>query len=442
MRRKIVLVGGGSNAWAPRIVKDMLLTEAICDSRFVLFDIDRASAERVARISRKVNAVLKTPATFEATHRRDKAFEGADYIIVTISTGGLDAMAHDLAIPEEYGIFHTVGDTSGPGGWARLIRNFRVFSEMGAAINRLAPGAMVLNYTNPMTTLTQVLSRVCAGPVVGLCHGLFENLTFLKQFYRVTDETDISVSYAGLNHFFWITKARVGSTDVIADLNEQLRKKSLTDLTRETLADAMGYKSNRELATELFRVTGYMPYIGDRHTCEFFPWTITSRRNMKKYKLVRTTIQERRDQFAKRAARLDEILAGDLPQDYLDRSRETAADIVAAHAGGKPFIDVGNLPNIGQISNLPDGTVVETAIRVDQNGFAPIAFGALPDPIAGWIAPHAKAFNLLVDACFRNDRREALNALRLDPVCSHLTTDRVIEMGNRLLAANERFIDM
>ena len=66
-------------------------------------------------------------------------------------------MAHDLAIPEKYGIFHTVGDTSGPGGWARLMRNFSVFKKLAEDINRHAPGAMVLNYSNPMTTLTQIL---------------------------------------------------------------------------------------------------------------------------------------------------------------------------------------------------------------------------------------------------------------------------------------------
>ena len=81
----------------------------------------------------------------------------ANFFKTNFYTGGLDAMAHDLAIPEEYGIYHTVGDTAGPGGWARTIRNFDVFVSLAEAIKRLAPGAVVLNYTNPMTTLTTVL---------------------------------------------------------------------------------------------------------------------------------------------------------------------------------------------------------------------------------------------------------------------------------------------
>jgi alpha-galactosidase len=368
------------------------------------------------------------------------AFKDAEYITITISTGGFDAMAHDLSIPEEYGIFHTVGDTSGPGGWARLMRNFNVFKNLGEDINRYAPGAMVLNYSNPMTTLTQILCRVCTGPVVGLCHGLFENLEFFKRFYKLESEDQISVRYAGLNHFFWMTEASTPKMDVTADLERRLKKQSFTDMLRESSPDAMGFHSNRELATELFRLTGVMPYLGDRHTCEFFPQYITSRTNMKKYKLIRTTIKERRDGFNVRKKNLENSIAAELPKESFVRSRETAADIISAHVESRSFIDVGNVPNIGQISNLPLGTVVETAVRVDRNGFSPIAFGPLPEPILSFIEPFARAFNAGVDACFEGNREKALMALRMDPLCSHLTADQVLEMGNRLLAAHKPFI--
>lgn len=168
-RHRIVLVGGGSNAWTPGIVKDMLLTEGIANSDFVLFDINRKASD--------LNAAF---------------------------------MAHDLAIPEKYGIYHTVGDTAGPGDWARFIRNFGVFASLADDLKRLAPNAVVLNYTNPMTALTAVLARRFPGPVVGLCHGLFENLEFLKNLGGLEREEDLSIRYAWVNHFFWITEAHQG----------------------------------------------------------------------------------------------------------------------------------------------------------------------------------------------------------------------------------------
>lgn len=454
MRKKIVIVGGGSNAWTPNIVKDMLLMESLRDCEYVLYDINKKASDFIRSFLLELNAkFLHVPAEIVSTDNREQAFRKADYIIITISTGGLDAMAYDLAIPEDYGIFHTVGDTTGPGGWARLLRNFEVFRKLALDINRLAPGAVVLNYTNPMTTLTDVLCRLCQGPVVGLCHGLFGNLHFFKEIYKLKNEDEIAVKYAGVNHFFWITAAKAGSIDVLADLRKRLCKKTITDLLCETISDPMGYHSHHELATELFRTTGFLPYLADRHTCEFLPGYITSRKNMKNYRLVRTSITERHRGFRSRNNHLSNMLGclrRGRPEDltwireknkwYVEKSRETAANIIDAHISGKTFIDVGNLPNIGQVANLPMGTVVETAIRVDRNGFTPLAFGALPEKVYGLVAPWPTVFDMTVEACFRADKEMALQALRFDPVCSHLNAQQVREMGERLMRAHKAYL--
>jgi len=437
---RIVIVGGGSPAWTPRIVKDMLLTESLSSAHYVLYDVDKAASDLTRALLMKLAKQLKTNPRITSADRRASAFRDADYFVITISTGGLNAMARDLAIPEDYSIYHTVGDTTGPGGWARLMRNFEVFARLARDFNRYAPGAMVLNYSNPMTTLTDVLSRLCLGPVIGLCHGLFENLAAMKDMYGLESEDQIAVKYAGLNHFFWITHATTGSVDVIEDLNRKLRRRTMLDLIRKSLADPMGYKSNHDFATELFRLTGVMPYLADRHTSEFFPWLITSRRNIRRYKLVRTSIQYRRQILRNNRSRITKMLSGNLDKKMLTRSREAAADIIDAHSQGKVFIDVGNVPNSGQISNVALGAVVETAVRVDANGLAPVSFGALPEIVSGFVDPWVASFGMAVDACFESDRGKALQALRLDPVCLHLSTAEVNDMGNRLLKAHRRFI--
>lgn len=453
-RKKIVIIGGGSYAWTPKIVKDMLLTAGLGASEYVLYDINKKAGDLVRDFLLEINAkYLHAKATIISTNDRLKAFRKADYFIITISTGGLNAMASDLAIPEKYGIYHTVGDTSGPGGWARLLRNFEVFRKLALDINRLAPGAMVLNYTNPMTMLTDVLCRLCAGPVVGLCHALFENLEYFQTVYKLKREDEIAVKYAGINHFFWITAAKTGTTNALADLRRRIEKKSLTEILRSSIANPMEFHSNFELATELFRTTGFMPCLGDRHTSEFFPGYITSRNNMKKYRLLRTHINERRRDFRRRESNLRNMLRRlrrANPEDvvwmkeemraYVERSRETAADIIAAHSTNRQFIDVGNLPNIGQVANLPRSAVVETAMRVDRNGFTPLTFGPLPEPIRGLVAPWTTVFGMTVDACFRCDREMALQALRLDPVCSHLNTAQVRTMGERLMRVHKAYL--
>jgi alpha-galactosidase len=156
--------------------------------------------------------------------------------------------------------------------------------------------------------------------------------------------------------------------------------------------------------------------------------------------LVRTTIKERIAMRNKLQANVQRAVNGHVPAEQLKRSRETAADIIDAHSNARTFIDVGNLPNIGQIANLPRGMVVETAVRVDANGFTPLSFGDLPTIVHNFVRPWADVFITVVDACFKKDEKLALQALRMDPVCSHLTTDHVNQMGLRLLRAHSKYI--
>jgi alpha-galactosidase len=442
MNPKIVIVGGGSNAWTPNLVKDMLLTEELSCAQFILYDIDKKASDLTKAFLDKLAKKLKVNCVIKSTDRLSTAFKDADYFIIAISTGGLTSMAHDLAIPEDYGIYHTVGDTSGPGGWARTIRNFSVFIHLAEAINRYAPNAVILNYTNPMVTLTKVLAQKCDGPVVGLCHGLFENIEAIQRLYKVESEEKINLQYAGLNHFFWITEANVDGVDILADIKRRLKRKKFGDLFPVSSTDIMGFSSGRDVGDELFRLTGFLPYIGDRHTCEYFPWFITNRATMKKYGITRSSITDRKRLFRTRKTDLLKMIKGEIDSSYFEKSRETAADIISAHAIGKVFIDVGNLPNVGQISNLPKGTVVETAVKIDKNGFTPLAFGDLPEPIFGFIEPWTRVYDLTVQACFQKSKSLALQALRLDPVCSHLATPQVYEMGNRLLKAHKKHIEI
>ena len=163
--------------------------------------------------------------------------------------------------------------------------------------------------------------------------------------------------------------------------------------------------------------------------------------NIRKYLLKRTSVQARKQNFRTRAKKLQKMIRGKIDDElYFRQSRETAADIISAHCRGGRFIDVGNTPNTGQISNLPAGAVVETAVVVDRNGINPVNFGALPDAVVGMIEPWCRTFTMTVDACMEKNKHQAIQALRLDPLCSHLNTAQLTEMANRLLRAHKKFI--
>ena len=445
-RRKIVIIGGGSVSWAPMLVKDLVMTNPLHDAEYVLYDIDKKASDFTKKVCDRIIADermidLPRKPKIVSTDNLKKAFSGADYFIITITTGGLKAIKPDLMIPEEYGIYHSVGDTCGPAAWARILRNFDTFAGIAEAANRYAPGAMILNYSNPMTSLTDMLARVSHGPVMGLCHALHANVNFITDHYNVSRE-EVAIKFAGLNHFYWITEARAGGVDVIADLKRKLKRCTFDDLGADISKAGGEFHRGCRIATELFRFTGVMPYLGDRHTCEFFPHYITNRRNMKKYNVGRWNkhIKTRPQRVAVIQRNGKKLLTEKLPDIYFELSRESAASIIQSHILNLDFCDIGNLPNTGQISNLPEGTVVETAAIVNSNGFTPVNFGELPAPVLGLVEPWAKVLTMVVDACFNKDKDQAMVALRLDPLCSHLTTDQVEEIGHRLLKANRNYL--
>ena len=99
-----------------------------------------------------------------------------------------------------------------------------------------------------------------------------------------------------------------------------------------------------------------------------------------------------------------------------------------------------NLPNKGQIANLPEDSIVETLGVVNNLGFTPLAVGNLPEPLLNLVLPHVKNQDLIVEAALEGDRDKALYALYADPLCAHLSYPEIKEMGEKLLKAHNRFL--
>ena len=437
---RIVMMGGGSVNWSPKLINDFMLTKGLEEAEYVIFDTDDKIGEKMAALGNYLSHKRGLSCTFYYTYDQKSAFLNADYVIITISTGGLDAMAHDLEIPEEYGIYQTVGDTVGPGGWARGLRNIPVFAETAMNIQKYAPGAVVLNYTNPMAALTKVFYKVSHLQTVGLCHGLFEVYALLMKLFGLESEEQIKVRFGGVNHFFWITELRINGENGYDLLRKKIGHRSFADIVSEKNEDEPGLQSNLQVCSELFSHYGYLPYTGDRHISEFLPSYLTfNKKNLAHYQLERTSIGNRREKRQKGIEKLDAYLQGTakLPN---ERSRETAANIIAAKEKGSEFIDVVNLPNVGQINNLPLSSVVETLGVVNNAGFTPLTVGDLPVQILNLILPHVYNQNLIVEAGLEGDLEKALFALYNDPLCSHMRLPDIKEMGIRLLNAHRDYV--
>jgi alpha-galactosidase len=436
-KTKIVMVGGGSYNWSPRLLCDLVQTSELEGAEVVLLDLNLTAAKEMKAAIDRICADNHKKFSFTATNNEDKAFKDADFVLITISTGGLDMMRHDLKIPEKYGIYQTVGDSVGPGGWSRLLRNVPVFEKMARKIEKLAPHAVVLNYTNPMAGLTGAICEVSNLRTVGLCHGVMGTLNYLSRVMGV-EEKDLSVRYGGVNHFFWILNFMAKGKDGYPLLREKLGSSTLLKYDKASKDPAGFSDNNHELFTEIFEHYGYLTYSADRHTSEFFTAYLTDHKMIEKFKLKRTSVEERKKGIEESRKFALKMAAG--KEKMLARSRETAVDIMRALVTNTPFIDVVNLPNIGQIDNLPRGAVVETLGLVDSSGFAPIGIGSMPETLRELTEVHCRIQKMTLEAALTGNKKMALEALTLDPLCAKLAPSDIKKMGLELMTATKKYL--
>jgi alpha-galactosidase/6-phospho-beta-glucosidase family protein len=435
---KIVIVGGGSYQWGPTFLRDIFLHPQLQGSTIVLHDIDSEPLNLIYSLGQKLNAFLQCDFTIQKTLSLDEALQGADFVILTISTGALEAMQHDLEIPEKYGIYQSVGDTVGPGGLARALRNIPVVVSIAQRMDEICPNAWLLNYTNPMTTLTRAVNQQSHIKTIGLCHELIGVRHRLAHMLSVSP-AQIKTQVAGINHLIWILGMTIDGEDAFPRLaaltQDVLNDRLSTGEPKHSLSDQFRVKSR------LFQIFGALPAAGDRHVAEFFPFFL-SETALKgtNYGVIRTSIAERYEWRKAARGMVEDILAGRIdPKPFLQHaSEEAAAPIIAAISNDEQYQGIMNLPNQGQISNLPQHVVVETFGIVDALGARGIVAGPLPDGIHAITSRHVENQEMIVTAALTGNKKLALQALLNDPLATNVSTAE--DLLDEMLAANKQYL--
>jgi alpha-galactosidase len=433
---KIVMIGGGSYNWTAHLVRDMVVKPELAGSELWLVDIDKKALKDLEKYCQVLLKHANSDWTIHATTDRDEALPKADFVVITISTGGLEAMRADIEIPYKYGIFQPVGDTVGPGGIARALRNIPVFVGFAKSIKKHCPKAWVLNITNPMTVLTQVLcEHGCK--TIGLCHELYALWGLLRDQYKCGWD-EVCLDVAGLNHFGFILAARHKNRncfEIFKKLAGDRKNKMLKANVNLTHAETHGH---HVFKFEYFRRTGFMLYPGDRHTSEFFSNVLTKDTGYgKAYHIKLTYIKDRYKWLNDSKKRVWDWTKN--PSKIgLEPSREAMSSLMVSLATGKPLVEVVNLPNVGQIENLPRGVVVETMGTITADKVSPHTVGTLPDELAVLLTHHATRANLTIRAALTGDRRLAQQVMASDPLVRDWNTAG--EMLDKLIKANKKYL--
>ena len=426
---RIVIVGGGSRQWGPKLTTDILTTPSLTGSTIVLHDIDAASLALMGAYCERINRELGTAATIEATADRRAALKDADFVAVTITTGGFASMAHDLDIPSRYGVRQSVGDTCGPGGINRSLRNIPVLLDIARDMETQCPDAWLLNLTNPMTCLTRAINKQTSIKAVGLCHEVVI-MSWMVAIALGIPAEEVGFAITGVNHLPWITELTVSGEDGF-------------DALRRAIVDrpeAAWFADDHQLKLALLERYGALAGAGDRHVAEFFPWVLTEEAEWgKAWGVALTSIADRERDDAAYREEMQHIIDGDSPVPTW-QSGEMVAPIIDSLVTGTHRELPLNLPNAGQAPYLPADVVVETMCVVDADGIRGRDAIVPPAPCAEWTHRHVAVQELTVQAAVNGDAELVRAAMALDPLGGRVDLRAIDSMTAELLAATSEWL--
>ena len=421
----VAYIGGGSRGWAWGFMMDLAMDPSMCGT-VRLYDIDRSAAERNEIIGNKISAHKDAVSRwhYEVSDSLEAALKGADFVVISILPGTFEEMRSDVHLPERVGVYQPVGDTVGAGGFMRAMRTIPMYVTIAEAIRDYAPDAWVINYTNPMSlcvrTLYEVFPQIKA---FGCCHEVFGTqkllCAMLDKEYDIKGVTrqDLYTTVTGINHFTWLTTASYKGIDLMPLYAE------FADKYYETGFDEGGdnnwmnssFSCAQRVKFDLFRRYGAIAAAGDRHLAEFTaPWYTLNPETVREWKFGLTTVDWRVDDLAHRLERSDNLISGK-EELVLKPSGEEGHLLLKAVLGLGDLVSNVNVPNRGQIPNLPLGSVVETNAMFGRDRIEPVFAGAMPSNILPLVARHIYNQENTLRTALTCDRKLGFSTFMNDP---------------------------
>ena len=436
---KITFMGAGSSVFAKNVIGDSMLTPALRDFEFALYDIDEERLEEsyimVNALNKNINEGRATITKYLGIPNRKDALRGADFVVDAIQVGGYDPCTIiDFEIPKKYGLRQTIADTLGIGGIFRALRTIPVLQDFADDMAQVCPKALFINYTNPMAMLSGYMQRYTDIKTVGLCHSVQVCSNRLLKELGMDDKVKrpIREKIAGINHMAWLLEIEDADGN---DLYPEIRRRACEILENPP-------ENFRDLVRlEYVRRLGYYCTESSDHNAEYNNLFIKS-----KYPELIDRYRISLDEYPRHCINL---IAGwkNAKADYLNgnishsRSREYASHIMESIVTDTPYQIGGNVLNTGLITNLPAEACVEVPCLVNKLGIQPTVVGKLPTQLAAMNMTNINPQLLTIEAAVTKKKDAIYQAAMLDPhTSSELSIDDIVKMCDDLLEAEKDWL--
>ncbi len=415
----ITIVGAGSVSFTRTLVSDLLQQPATRDCELHLFDINAEALGAARDLVEQMRQEAKSPGVVQAHADLRSSVADADYIICTILVGGRPAAIVDFEVTGRYGLRYTVGDTLGVAGISRALRTVPALVEIARTCADVAPGGLLLNYTNPMGMLVSAVGKAVGYPTVGLCHSADYTVRTLASYLEVPS---LSLQWwsAGINHLAWMLSLTYDGQDCYPDLARAAEREEVYVRDRARF--------------ELMKRIGYFVTESSKHVSEYLAFFIDKPGEIERLGVPVGEFLTRRP--VPLATQLAQERAGD--HSWLKPvSNEYAPALIAARESGSDWSFQANVLNESLIDNLTSGLCVEVPCFVTRGRLAPARVGPLPRGAAGLTQQSLTVQELAVAGIISGDRDAVYQAIMMDPQASAtLPLATMAELLDDLLAAS------
>ncbi|WP_446692677.1 alpha-galactosidase [Roseibium salinum] len=438
MSFKVAVIGAGSVEFTKRLVSDLFKVPEFADIEIALTDINDHNLDMIRQIIEKIVAVNDLPARVTATTDRREALESARYIMSCVRVGGLEAFATDVEIPLKYGVDQCVGDTLCAGGIMYGQRNIPVILDFCKDIREVAePGALFLNYANPMAMNTWAALTYGGVETVGLCHGVQHGAAQIARVLGVEkDELDYVCS--GINHQTWYL-------DIRAKGRKIEKEELIAAFERHPV-----YSKQEKLRIDVLKRFGVYSTESNGHLSEYLPWYRKRPGEIERWIDMSEWIHGETGGYLRHCTEMRNWFETDFPKFLEDagnplsehkRTTEHASWIIEARETGRVYRGHFNVKNGGIITNLPEDAIIESPGFVDRFGINMVEGITLPLACAATCTASISVQRMAVEAAVTGDIELLKLAMLHDPLVGAVCTpEEVWAMADEMVVAQQEWL--
>ena len=429
---KIAIIGGGSPYCAGLMKSIAYEAQSFQGCHIVLMDINEEGLKLIYTIGSKLLKHAGADITLEYTTDMKAAINGADFVLTSFRTGGMQARRLDEKVPLKYGVIGQ--ETVGPGGFFYALRTVPEVARIATEMEKTAPRGFLLNYTNPSNIVTEAVAHCSSVRIIGLCDGPVHEIPQFAQWagIQIPEGKRLHHRTVGLNHGNWTTAVWLDGEDVLPRIVEYCENfvNAHPTMTKDHYQHVM-------LATLTARYgaipSHYMHYY-------YFP------------EIVLKFLQE------KQTSRAEDIMnsLGDILAHYREEAQKEVPNLTKMR-GGTGFGDfaldimrsilhntgeewVLNVVNNGSLNFLAADRVVELPCRVDARGALPLTQGngGISIDQRGLICTLAAYESAAATAALWGSRRDAIKALAANPLV--MSYSKAEEVYDGMAAAEAQYL--